>query len=443
MTGGMIFSQQQLTYKNIEQWAAMTTPDDMLMGGMYAPTICTVTTTKSRPFKPLKMPTETEADASSIRTISYNGAHDQVEEDDSQRPSRKSSLELEDGLAEEDNKSEGTLGRDNTALPIANPFRKLYTIISGTKTANRPYSKSSGRRSSGGVQTLLTSSSSSSATTSLISPTQPTPPPSSTPSRTPDTVYHPENPPSSAKSQVTIKLSIMRYERADAPSAIPAAAVGTVLFSEFKMITAGNVNIEETAYSHVEETETKIQSFRTIKWMKDEHHWKREAGMLQHLKSGYITELFSLRSLPTFAEYRYVSILGSFSRTLESYIQTETLSSYHIRQMTLSFSDALRWCHEHHVVHLNVRPASFYLEGVPSADAKDGNGQLIWKLWNFGHARFVGEVVNTAVTTITYAAPEIWIGLKKADTNSVTRTNMGPRIITERTSTGEIRYIIT
>ncbi|KAF9121359.1 hypothetical protein BG015_005855, partial [Linnemannia schmuckeri] len=198
------------------------------------------------------------------------------------------------------------------------------------------------------------------------------------------------------KTQITLKLSIMRYERADAASAVPAAAVGTVLFSKFKMIGAGAVNIDDTAYSHVEETKG-TQAARTVKWMKVEPHWKREAGMLQHLKSErYISELYTLYSLPTFAEYRYVSILGSFSRTLESYIQTETLSSQQIRQMTLSLSDALRWCHEHHVVHLNVRPASFYLEGVPGADAKDGNGQLVWKLWNFGHARFVGETVDTA-----------------------------------------------
>ncbi|KAG0268478.1 hypothetical protein BGZ95_002444, partial [Linnemannia exigua] len=236
------------------------------------------------------------------------------------------------------------------------------------------------------------------------------------------------------KTQITLKLSIMRYERADASSAVPAAAVGTVLFSKFKMLAAGNVNIEETAYSHVEETKAP-QSPRTIKWMKVEPHWKREAGMLQHLKSDrYISELFTLYSLPTFAEYRYVSILGSFSRTLESYIQTETLSAHQIRQMTLSLSDALRWCHEHHVVHLNVRPASFYLEGVSGADAKDGNGQLIWKLWNFGHARFVGETVDTAVTTVTYAAPEILTGRKKAETNVLASVSM------DRWSLGLILY---
>ncbi|KAF9092963.1 hypothetical protein BGX27_001692, partial [Mortierella sp. AM989] len=112
------------------------------------------------------------------------------------------------------------------------------------------------------------------------------------------------------KTQITLKLSIMRYERADASAAVPNAAVGTVMFSKFKMIAAGDVNIEETAYSHVEEIKT--QAARTVKWMKVEAHWKREAGMLQHLKSDrYIADLYTLYSLPTFAEYRYVSILGS------------------------------------------------------------------------------------------------------------------------------------
>ncbi|KAI8596557.1 hypothetical protein EDD21DRAFT_387914 [Dissophora ornata] len=214
------------------------------------------------------------------------------------------------------------------------------------------------------------------------------------------------------RTQITLKLSIMRYERADASAAVPSAAIGTVMFSKFKMLERGDVNIEDTEYSHVEEVKTP-NARRTVKWMKTEAHWKREAGMLQHLKSdSFIADLYTLYSLPTFAEYRYVSILGSYSRTLESYMQTEQLSSIQIRQLTASLSEALRWCHEHHVVHLNVRPASFYLEGVPS---RDSNGQSVWKLWNFGHARFVGETVDTSVTTATYAAPEILNGRKKGE----------------------------
>ncbi|OAQ34862.1 kinase-like protein [Linnemannia elongata AG-77] len=81
--------------------------------------------------------------------------------------------------------------------------------------------------------------------------------------------------------------------------------------------------------------------------------------------------------------------------------------------MTLSLSDALRWCHEHHV---------------------DGNGQLVWKLWNFGHARFVGETVDTSVTTVTYAAPEILNGRKKADANVLASVSM------DRWSLGLILY---
>ncbi|KAG0009508.1 Ribosomal protein S6 kinase alpha-4 [Entomortierella chlamydospora] len=232
------------------------------------------------------------------------------------------------------------------------------------------------------------------------------------------------------KTQITLKLSIMRYERADASQAVPNAAIGTVMFSKFKMLAAGDVNIEDTAYSHVEETKT--QARRTVKWMKTEAHWKREAGMLQHLKSDrYIADLYTLYSLPTFAEYRYVSILGSFNCTLETYLKREQLSSIQVRQLTASLSDALRWCHEHHVVHLNIRPASFYLDGIPG---QDGNGQLVWKLWNFGHARFVGETVDTSVTTVTYAAPEILNGRKKSDANVLSAVSM------DRWSLGLIIY---
>ncbi|KAK3844310.1 MAG: hypothetical protein J3R72DRAFT_76310 [Linnemannia gamsii] len=205
----MAFSQQQLTHRNIEQWTAMTTPEDMIMGNMYAPTICTLTTAETRPFKPLKMHTESEADASSIRTDSDKEMDDQDEEDDGQRRSRKSSQELED-LIEEDDESEGTTiikipSPDKAAIPIANPFSSLPqsvasaqavnlgvtsppqqtpsdrivsvfngvysgggTVISGT----RPDSESSGSSSNGGLQTPPTTSSSASTTPSLVSPTQ-------------------------------------------------------------------------------------------------------------------------------------------------------------------------------------------------------------------------------------------------------------------------------
>ncbi|KAF9349633.1 hypothetical protein BGX34_001684 [Mortierella sp. NVP85] len=236
------------------------------------------------------------------------------------------------------------------------------------------------------------------------------------------------------KTQITLQLKIMRYERADASAAVPSAPVGTVVFNKFKIIAPGEVDIDDTAHSHAEETKAP-NARRTVKWMKIEAHWKREAGMLQHLKSDrYIAELFPLYSLPAFADYRYVSIMGSFSRTLDSYMKTERLTSIQIRQLTASLSDALRWCHDKHVVHLNIRPASFYLDGVLGQDATDSNGQLVWKLWNFGHARFVGEAVDTSVTTVTYAAPEILNGRKKNDTNVLAAVSM------DRWSLGLILY---
>ncbi|KAK3823321.1 MAG: kinase-like domain-containing protein [Benniella sp.] len=105
-------------------------------------------------------------------------------------------------------------------------------------------------------------------------------------------------------------------------------------------------------------------------------------------------------------------------------MKTERLTSIQIRQLTASLSDALRWCHDRHVVHLDIRPVSFFLDGVLGQDATGGNGQLVWKLWNFAHARFVGEAVDTSVATVSYAAPEILNVRKKNNTNVLAAVSM-------------------
>ena len=237
------------------------------------------------------------------------------------------------------------------------------------------------------------------------------------------------------KTKITIPLKRASYEHADASAAVPGAPVGTVVFRKFKIIAPGDVGIDDAAHSHAEET--KAPNFcRTVKWMKVEAHWRRDAGMLHYLKSDrYIVELFEpVYSLPPFAEYRYISIMGSFSRTLDSYMKTERLTSIQIRQLTASLSDALRWCHDKHVVHLDIRPVSFFIDGVLGQDATDDNEQLVWKLWNFGHSRFVGEPVDTTVTTVDYAAPEILNGRKKNDSNVLAAVSM------DRWSLGLIIY---
>lgn len=72
---------QQLTFRNIEQWTAMTTNEDTLLGGSYAPTIYTLTSTTTVPFKPLMVPTESAA--SSMRD-STQGSEGEFEREDEQ-----------------------------------------------------------------------------------------------------------------------------------------------------------------------------------------------------------------------------------------------------------------------------------------------------------------------------------------------------------------------
>ncbi|KAG0368072.1 hypothetical protein BGX24_002954 [Mortierella sp. AD032] len=105
---------QELTRKNIEQWAAMTIPEEMMItGGIYAPTICTLTTTETRPFKPLLV--RTEADASSIRATSARGSDKEYGDDDT----LENNQEGDQGAGNNTAGREDNGGKDNTYIPIA------------------------------------------------------------------------------------------------------------------------------------------------------------------------------------------------------------------------------------------------------------------------------------------------------------------------------------
>jgi len=283
---------------------------------------------------------------------------------------------------------------------------------------------------------------------------------------------------SSTKTQITLKLSIVRYERSDADKATPDAKPGTLMFSQVEMIEgAKDILIAGSAYSHVRdsskitgqeqglpspvvpgpsgagsnnESEPREQSLR---WMKDEFQWKREAGMLQHLASEkHIVELFTLYTLPPFAEYRFVSVMGPFTRTLESYIRVRKgiiqpttpsdealalqgpMTLQELKALTDSVASAIKWCHERHVVHLNLSPSSIILQEVysepdgqggyrastystystrTSSDALAPKIEQRWKLWNFNHARFIGESADLGMETTAYSSPEVLIPCRR------------------------------
>ncbi|KAF9921237.1 hypothetical protein FBU30_008782 [Linnemannia zychae] len=76
---------ERLTYQNIAQWSAKITSQNTLES-IYAPTICTLTTSKTQPFKLLLLPTE--ADLSSIKDDSDIGADKEDEKNNNiQEPS--------------------------------------------------------------------------------------------------------------------------------------------------------------------------------------------------------------------------------------------------------------------------------------------------------------------------------------------------------------------
>ncbi|KAF9433104.1 hypothetical protein BGZ76_009884 [Entomortierella beljakovae] len=300
-------------------------------------------------------------------------------------------------------------------------------------------------------------------------------------------VQNQQMPPTLNKTQITLKLSILRYERKDAAEATPLAKPGTLMFSQLEMLeSAPYIKIPGSTFSHVRDsskvkgnenglpsplvpgpsgaassTESEPRE-RSLRWMTNEQQWKREAGMLQHLRSErYIAELFTLYSLPTYAEYRFVSVMGPFTRTLESYInerkgvhrtdraptlEEQSLASKgpltltEIKSMTDGIASALKWCHDHHVVHLGLSPASIFLQEIysepdgqggyrtsvyspyfdraPNAsklrDSAEPRIEQRWKLWNFSHSRFIGEPIDPNMDKNRYTSPEIIISSRQS-----------------------------
>ncbi|KAG0248695.1 hypothetical protein BG011_009999, partial [Mortierella polycephala] len=317
---------------------------------------------------------------------------------------------------------------------------------------------------------------------------------------TPQIIQHQQASQDIQRTQITLKLSIIRYERSDATQATPFAKPGTLMFSQVEMLDGSpECSIPGSAFSHVRDSSkvtgreaglpspvvpgpsaaaTSSESEpreRSLRWMKNESQWKREAGMLQHLRSDqYIAELFTLYSLPAFAEYRFVSVMGPFTRTLESYIKVRKgihppgrsptpeeeslalqgpLTTYEIKSLTDSIASALKWSHDHHVVHLCLSPASIFLHELYSEP--DGNGgyrmsthsaysnrsygastttdsvapkiERHWKLWNFGHARFVGEAIDLGMDKTPYTSPEILMASRRQQRTSQSTIQTEPQ----------------
>ncbi|KAF9580829.1 hypothetical protein BGW38_002369 [Lunasporangiospora selenospora] len=264
-----------------------------------------------------------------------------------------------------------------------------------------------------------------------------------------------------SKTQITLRLSIIRYERSDAAQATPFAKPGTMMFSQMEMLgTESDISITGSKFSHVRDsskvtgqeqglpspvvpgpsgagtsTESEPRE-RSLRWMQNELQWKREAGMLQHLRSErHVAELFTLYSLPALAEYRFVSVMGPFTRTLESYLKERhgsgpvvgpnavprstpgLMTAVELKNLTENVTSAVKWCHDHHVVHLNLSPASIFLQEFYSEpDVVDNQPPKVeqqWKLWNFSHSRFDGEAVDLNMETNAYTAPEILVACKR------------------------------
>ncbi|KAG0241406.1 Cyclin-dependent kinase-like 5 [Actinomortierella wolfii] len=167
------------------------------------------------------------------------------------------------------------------------------------------------------------------------------------------------------------------------------------LSSDQTLISSGAMssNGEDSSMLLTDVVNHHTSEIQMLKWYMTEIHWKREAALLKHLKSPiFIMELLASYTIPALehrpSTYPYINALGGCSCLLSEIGPVRT--PQHVRSILRSTSAAIDWCHQRGVVHLNIQPASFFVEDAIDPRAEDAS----WKLWDFTCARFIGEQIG-------------------------------------------------
>ncbi|KAI8603303.1 kinase-like domain-containing protein [Dissophora ornata] len=183
---------------------------------------------------------------------------------------------------------------------------------------------------------------------------------------------------------LTLRVPIVRYDGRDVAQSVPNAPLGAVVLSQYRLgQTAVNTNMVVIQLGENVDTAESV----TLKWVRDEIVWQREAAMLNHIVNpAKIISLHQTMIIPAALEWRHILVLDAHESTLDF-----MLSTHHQRILNrpdqVSVSKALLsglvWCHEKDVVHLSICTGSLVL-----------NEEGQWVIWSFGGARFLNEAVG-------------------------------------------------
>ncbi|KAF9584853.1 hypothetical protein BGW38_004921 [Lunasporangiospora selenospora] len=186
------------------------------------------------------------------------------------------------------------------------------------------------------------------------------------------------------QESLTLRVPIVRYDGRDVAQSVPTAPLGAVVLSQYRL---GQTAIQtKMVVVQLGENVDTAESV-TLKWVRDEIVWQREAAMLNHIiNPSKIISLHQTMIVPAALEWRHILVLDAHDSTLDFLLSMQEhrrLSRPDQRAVAKALIGGLVWCHQKDVVHLSICTSSMILN-------EDGQ----WVLWSFGGARFMNEAVG-------------------------------------------------
>ncbi|KAF9924103.1 Cyclin-dependent kinase 20 [Linnemannia zychae] len=183
---------------------------------------------------------------------------------------------------------------------------------------------------------------------------------------------------------LTLRVPIVRYDGRDVAQSSPFAPLGAVVLSQYRLgQTAVNSKMVVIQLGENVDTAESV----TLKWVRDEIVWQREAAMLNHIANpAKIISLHQTMIIPAALEWRHILVLDAHELTLDFMLSTaehRLLGRDDQRAVAKALLGGLVWCHEKDVVHLSICTGSIVM-----------NEEGQWVLWSFGGSRFLNEAVG-------------------------------------------------
>ncbi|KAG0294572.1 hypothetical protein BGZ96_000920 [Linnemannia gamsii] len=210
---------------------------------------------------------------------------------------------------------------------------------------------------------------------------------------------------------LTLRVPIVRYDGRDVAQSSPFAPLGAVVLSQYRLgQTAVNSKMVVIQLGENVDTAESV----TLKWVRDEIVWQREAAMLNHIVNpAKIISLHQTMIIPAALEWRHILVLDAHESTLDFMLSTaqhRLLNRDDQRAVAKALLSGLVWCHEKDVVHLSICTGSIVM-----------NEEGQWVLWSFGGSRFLNEAVGPRQ------------GSQIGQENGTVERNLAPELLNART----------